>query len=102
MSFLSAIPVLGTLLDRIANRILPDRSKVAENQSALNQAELSGAPASRLRLWRSFLGWCLSLCFVWEVMVRPVIVTYWPDVTLPPSVLGEVSRILLGMLGLGF
>ena len=102
MSFLSAIPVLGTLLDRTTNRLLPDRSKVAENQSAINQAELSGAPASRLRLWRSFLGWVLSLAFAWEVAVRPVISTYWPEVRLPPSVLGEVSRILLGMLGLGF
>lgn len=102
MSFLSAIPVLGTLLDRVTNRLLPDRSKVAENQSVINQAELSGAPASRLRLWRSFLGWVLSLAFAWEVAVRPVISTYWPDARLPPSVLGEVSRILLGMLGLGF
>ena len=102
MSFLSAIPVLGTLLDRITNRLLPDRSKVADNQCAINQAELSGAPASRLRLWRSFLGWVLALTFAWEVVARPVISTYWPDVQLPPSVLGEVSRILLGMLGLGF
>ena len=35
MSFLSAVPVLGTLLDRITNRLLPDRSKVADNQCAI-------------------------------------------------------------------
>ena len=35
MSFLSAIPVLGTLLDRTTNRLLPDRSKVADNQCAI-------------------------------------------------------------------
>lgn len=102
MAVWSAIPVLGGLLDTLSKRLLADRSKIGEQQTALNEREVSGAPASRLRLWRSFLGWCLSLCFVWEVMVRPVIVTYWPDAVLPPSVLSEVSRLLLGMLGLGF
>lgn len=101
MALWSAIPVLGSLLDKMG-QLIPDRGKVADNQAWINEQEVDGAPASRLRLWRSFLGWCLSLCFVWEVMVRPVIVTYWPEATLPPSVLGEVSRLLLGMLGLGF
>lgn len=101
MAVWSVIPVLGSLLDKLAG-LIPDRSKVAENQARINEQEVGGAPASRLRLWRSFLGWCLTLCFVWEVMMRPIIVTYWPGVTLPPSVLSEVSRLLLGMLGLGF
>ena len=100
MAVWSAIPVLGSLLDKLAG-LIPDRSKVAENQARINEQEVGGAPASRLRLWRSFLGWCLSLLFVWEVMMRPIIVTYWPGVTLPPSMLGEISRLLLGMLGLG-
>ncbi len=97
----SAIPALGALLDKVAG-LIPDRGKAAENQARVNEREADGAPASRLRLWRSFLGWCLALCFVWEVMIRPIIVTYWPDATLPPSALGEVSRLLLGMLGLGW
>lgn len=101
MAVWSAIPVLGSLIDKLAG-LVPDRGKAAENQARINEQEVSGAPDSRLRLWRSFLGWCLSLCFLWEVMVRPVIVTYWPDATLPPSVLGEVSHLLLGMLGMGF
>lgn len=101
MAVWSAIPVLGSLLDKLAG-LIPDRSKVAENQARINEQEVGGAPASRLRLWRSFLGWCLSLLFVWEVMMRPIIVTYWPGVTLPPSMLSEASRLLLGMLGLGF
>lgn len=101
MAVWSALPVLGTLIDKLAG-LIPDRGRVADNQARVNEREVDGAPASRLRLWRSFLGWCLSLCFVWEVMARPVIATYWPDALLPPSVLGEVSRLLLGMLGLGF
>ena len=63
---------------------------------------MSGAPPRRLRLWRSCRGWALTLAFLWEVLVRPVILTYWPDTPLPPSVLKEITSLLLGMLGLGF
>lgn len=98
MAIWSAIPILGGLLDKV----LPDRGKANEAQSRINEAEVGGAPASILRLWRSFLGWVLALAFAWEVIMRPVIVTYWPDALLPPSVLGEVSKLLLGMLGLGW
>lgn len=72
------------------------------NQAEINQAEIGGAPASRLRLWRSALGWALSLCFIWEAMIRPAICTYWPDALLPPSFIKEITSLLLGMLGLGF
>ena len=54
----------GTLL----GKIIPDRSKTNEAQSRINEAEVAGGPASRLRLWRSFLGWVLSLLFAWEVV----------------------------------
>lgn len=70
-------------------------------QSRLNEAEISGAPNSFLRLWRSALGWALALSFIWEVMARPVIVTYWPEAVLPPSFIRETTSLLLGMLGLG-
>ena len=102
MSILSGIPVLGGILDKIAGRILPDKGESRQAQSRINEAEVSGAPASILRLWRSFLGCVLAGAFCWEVMVRPVITTYWPHITLPPSVLKEISTLLLGMLGLGF
>lgn len=73
-----------------------------KEQCRLNEAEINGAPKSVLRLWRSALGWALALSFVWEVMARPVIVTYWPEATLPPSFIKETTSLLLGMLGLGF
>ena len=84
------------------DKFFPDRAASREQQARVNEAEVSGAPASRLRLWRSFLGWALALLFVWEVAGRTIIVTYWPDTKLPPSMLKEVMSILLGMLGLGF
>lgn len=88
--------------EKAMEKIFPDRAASREAQSRINEAEVAGAPASRLRLWRSFLGWALSVAFIWEVIARPVIATYWPEAPLPDSVLKEVSSLLLGMLGLGF
>lgn len=73
----------------------------AKEQARINEAEISGAPQSRLRLWRSALGWALAFSFVWEVMARPIILTYWPNATLPPSFIKETTSLLLGMLGMG-
>ncbi len=99
MSVLSAIPILGGLLAKIFDRALPDKSKSNEAQTRINEAEISGAPASRLRLWRSFLGWILATGFVWEVIGRPIMLTYWPDTVLPPSMLKEILTLLMAMLG---
>ena len=93
---------LTDLIGKGVDKIWPDKSKAREQQTELNAEELKGAPSSRLRLWRSFLGWSLALCFVWEVMIRPVLVTYWPNLTLPPSMLEEVCKLLLFMLGGAF
>lgn len=100
--------LLGKLLGGLtglADRIVPDRNRQNEAQSRINEAEVSGAPTSRMRLWRSFLGWVLALLFCWEVVGRLVIVplffTGWGG-KLPPSALDQVMALLLGMLGLGF
>jgi len=55
---------LGNLA-RVADRLLSRNERRCEAQSRINESEVSGAPQSRLRLWRSFLGWALSLLFVW-------------------------------------
>ena len=85
-------------------RILPDRDRQNEAQSRINEAEVSGAPSSRLRLWRSFLGWILTLLFAWEVAGRLIVIPLlFPDWgrSLPPSALDQIMALLLGMLGLG-
>lgn len=87
--------------EKAVEKIFPDRAASREAQSRINEAEVSGAPASRLRLWRSFLGWILSLGFLWELL-RPVVLHYWPGADLPPSMTKEITTLLLGMLGLGF
>lgn len=100
--------LIGKLLGGVGGmvgRIIPDRNRQNEAQSRINEAEVSGAPASRMRLWRSFLGWVLALLFCWEVVGRMVIVPLffapWGE-NLPPSALDQIMALLLGMLGLGF
>lgn len=99
MSILSSILGIG---GKVMDKVWPDKSASRDAQAKINEQEVSGAPSSLLRLWRGFLGWVLTLTFAWEVVARPVILTYWPDATLPPSMLKEISSLLLGMLGLGF
>lgn len=100
--------LLGNLLGGlvgIAGKTLPDRTRQNEAQSRINEAEVSGSPASRLRLWRSFLGWMLSLLFCWEVVGRLIIIPiFFSEMTrqLPPSALDQIMALLVGMLGLGF
>lgn len=99
MSLLQSIFGIG---EKIMDKISPDRAASRQQQAEINTAEISGAPQSALRLWRSFLGWALSLAFVWEACVRPIVAHYIPDADLPPSMIKEISTLLLGMLGLGF
>ncbi len=97
---MNPISAVSQLIGKAFDRIFPDRSKINEAQSRINEAEVGGAGASFLRLWRGFLGWILALVFAWEVVGRTIIVTYWPDLKLPPSMLKEILTLLLGMLGL--
>ena len=52
---------------KIMGKVWPDRAASREQQSQINQAEISGAPTSKLRLWRSLLGCGLTVAFLWEV-----------------------------------
>ena len=88
MGILSKIPVIGELAGKVIDKVAPDKTESRAQQVAINKTELENAPSSYLRLWRSFLGWALALCLVWEVMIRPIILTYWPAVVLPPTLSG--------------
>ncbi len=97
---MNPISAIAGLLGKAFDRIFPDRSKINEAQSRINEAEVAGSGPSILKNWRGFLGWVLSLVFAWEVIGRTVILTYWPDANLPQSMLKEILTLLLGMLGL--
>lgn len=105
MGWASAISVVGGLLGKALDRLLPDRKKLAEGQIELNRLELQEAPRSYLRLWRPFLFWVCSLCFLYVVIVQPVLAFYFPGLPLPvvSEELSEtILRLLLVGLGAGY
>ncbi len=104
MSWLSAIPVVGGLIDKALDRLLPDKKKVSEGQIELNKLELQEAPRSYLRLWRPFLFWVISLCILYVIVVQPVLLFYFPETPLPdlPVNFSELMRLLLVGLGAGY
>lgn len=92
-------------LARASERVLTGRASQNEAQGRINGIEIEGAPQSRLRLWRSFLGWVLTLLFAWEVVGRLIVIPLLLpglEKRLPPSALDQILAVLLGMLGLGF
>ncbi len=93
---------VGDGIIKVLGKLTGNKEQILSGQHRANEAEIAGAPKSFLRLWRSFLGWVLALVFFWEVVGRSIILTYWPNTKLPPSMLEEISTILLGMLGLGW
>lgn len=96
--------LFGAIVDigkTVAGKITGDEAKTRDNQARVTEAEISGAPQSKLRLWRSALSWLLVICFAFEVVGRAIITTYFPEAWLPPSAMKEIVSLLCGMLGLG-
>ena len=83
----------------------PRQKKLTEGQLELNKLELQEAPRSYLRLWRSFLFWVLSLCFLYVVIAQPLLTFYFPGLPLPvvsEELSDTIIRLLLVGLGAGY
>ena len=100
MSLVTA--ALGVLrpLTRLFGKMTVDKDKVLESQAELRRMELQDSPVSYLKLWMGFLGWVLSLYLAFALIVRPVIIFYFPDIPIPEMPLDDVFTLLMGMLGL--
>ncbi|WP_443667108.1 hypothetical protein [Desulfovibrio sp.] len=51
---------------------------------------------------RKLLMYLLAVAAGWELLLRPVIATYWSDVLLPPSMGKELWLAVSAMFGMGF
>lgn len=85
---------------KVLDKVLPDRAKFQEKNLEIN-AETERASGGCMTP-RKLLMYVLIFLFVWEVAARPVIVTYWPELPLPPSMLREVMLAVSSLFGLGF
>lgn len=78
------------------------KSDQAAPKSDLHEKNAPLATPPRPHLWRSFLLWILGAALAWEVIARPIVAAWRPDILLPPPALREISILLQGLLGAGF
>lgn len=81
-------------------KIWPDRSKLVEQHLAIH-AETERSSGGRITPYK-VLGFLLVLGVAWEIFLRPVLVFYWPDVEVPPSMLKEIMLMASTYFGMGF
>lgn len=111
----SLIPFLGTIIDKIfpdadsANKAKLEILKL-EQAGELKQLEVNKAEANNSSVfvsgWRPFIGWVCGSVFAYTYLLQPLLVfliaySGHPVILLPKLDNGEVTTVLLGMLGLG-
>lgn len=97
MGWLSALLGLG---GKALEKILPDRARLQQQQMEIN-AETERTSGGRMTP-RKLLMYLLAVAAGWELLLRPVVATYWPDVLLPPSMGKELWLAVSAMFGMGF
>jgi len=90
---------------KILQRAIEIEAAINNAQSEINKIE-AGSTSLFVSGWRPFIGWICGSALLYNYILMPFIV-YWmtafyPDVPGMPALdVGELSTILLGMLGLG-
>jgi hypothetical protein len=119
MSFLSFIPIIGSIIDRI----IPDKNAAANAKAKLEMLEQSGELELMLEQikvnrveaqhknifvsgWRPAIGWVCALVFAYHYFFYPIMVTIAAIngtvlQDLPVFDLSQLMTVLGGMLGLG-
>ena len=87
---------------------LASETSLLQGQIEINKID-AGSVNKFQAYWRPFIGWVCGSIFAYNFLVQPFLVfgvtVFWPDfsvVALPNLDLGEVTPVLLGMLGLGY
>lgn len=94
--WLSALFGIG---GKVLDKVLPDRAEFQKKNLEIN-AETERACGGRMTPRKLLMYVCVWL-FVWEVAVRPIVVTYRPHALLPPSMLKEVLFFVSSLFGTG-
>lgn len=121
----SLLKIGSTVLDRIIPdvaarekakaefqlQVLQQETELVKTFAQLDQSqiEVNKAEAQSNSLfvsgWRPFIGWVCGSAFAWVYILQPVLTfaltAAGHPVTLPHIEFGEMSSVLLGMLGLG-
>lgn len=118
MSFLSFVPIIGNLLDKI----IPDKDAAAKAKAELavmeqkgeldlmlKQLEVNTEEAKHSSMfvagWRPFIGWVCGIAFAYHFILAPLIAfiaqLHGVTIDLPAFDMSALTTVLLGMLGLG-
>ena len=112
MSWLSAVPIISDLIDRVvpdvnarkeAKEELERLEQKGELSLILGQLEINKQEAAHTSMfvagWRPFVGWTCGIALFYQFIIFPFVLLFHPTaVTIEVQAL---YPILLGMLGLG-
>ena len=109
--------LLISLASKVFDKVFPDPSKAAEAKLELYKLQQSGELAAMLAQtetnkveagnssvfvagWRPFIGWVCGFALMYQYLVRPIILGFYPELIFP-GLDDNLWQLLLGMLGLG-
>lgn len=116
--FLSIIPVIGDIIDRV----IPDKNAAAQAKLELEKQAMAGDLQVQLaqldinkteaasqdwfeRDWRPFIGWICGSALAYTYIVQPfltfALVAFGKQVALPALSLADLLPVLFALLGLG-
>jgi len=122
---MAALPIIGEVIGKVLDRVLPDKAANDAAKAALLQMEVSGelqAVAGQLQTniaeaqsksvfvagWRPFVGWTCGAAFAYAFVLQPfaflLLKAFHSSFdlnSLPKLDLATMLPVLLGMLGLG-
>lgn len=112
------IPVLGPILEKIFERVIPDpqarQKAIADLYTQLQSSDLAQIEVNKEEAasrsvfvagWRPFIGWVCGLALFYQYLLCPIgmwigYVTGNP-LPNPPSLDGQLWELMMGMLGMG-
>jgi hypothetical protein len=126
MAFLAALPIITPIIEKVLG-FIDDPAQRAQAAQAALQAQLDAVAASAAQQtdidkieaastslfvagWRPFVGWCCGGAFAYQFIVQPllswlanlIVVNIGGTVPILPTLdTGQLTTVLLGMLGLG-
>ena len=111
---MSKLNVVGTIIDKVADRIDDftfDKQEKAELIQEINKAQIevnkveSGHTSIFVAGWRPFVGWTCGIALCYHFVIQPFLVfllySFGYQVDLPVFNMQTLTTVLMGMLGLG-
>lgn len=111
------VDILLGLASKVFDKVFPDPSKAAEAKLELMKLQQNGELAAMMAQteinkteaasssifvagWRPFMGWVGGLALMYQCLVRPLAIAFFPALFFP-ALDDNLWQLMVGMLGLG-